>query len=33
MKLNDTRNDFTPTVTNNIAGTEESHEWDAKRSP
>lgn len=30
MKLNDTRNDFTPTVTNNIAGTEESHEWDGK---
>lgn len=30
MKLNDTRNDFTPTVTNNIAGTEERHEWDGK---
>lgn len=34
MTLNDTRSDLdintpvTPTVTNNIAGTEESHEWD-----
>lgn len=30
MTLNDTKTDFTPTVTNNINGTEESHEWDGE---